>query len=239
MVTWIQSPNLSKSSLPDRVQHVTQFIRGAEHQYRRPSGSVELLAVSKARPAAVIRSVYKCGIRQFGESYPDEAISKQQQLTDLAICWHFVGRIQSNKTAVIAARFDWVHSIDRLKIAIRLNSQRPDHLPALNICIQVNVDREPSKGGIIASEIQDLTHQVRELPRLRLRGLMCIPAPRQGLAAQRRPFALLAELFNQANDNGADLDTLSMGMTNDAEAAIAEGATMVRLGTALFGLRTE
>lgn len=238
MVHKIQRLNLNKSSLPDRLKHVTQVIREAERKYRGQPGSVELLAVSKTQPADIIKSAYKLGVHQFGESYLDEAINKQQQLIDLDICWHFIGRIQSNKTAEIATRFDWAHSIDRLKIAHRLNDQRPNSLPPINVCLQINVDHEPNKAGVNIDQAADLLSKMKQLPRLHLRGLMCIPAPRKGFDAQRIPYARLSELYKKLNNNGAELDTLSIGMSQDTEAAIAEGATLVRIGSALFGPRS-
>lgn len=210
--------------------------RAADH-YQRQSSDICLLAVSKRKPLEDIREAYRCGQRDFGENYLQEAQQKIQDLADLNICWHFIGAIQSNKTRVIAEHFDWVHCVDRLKIAQRLNEQRPDSRPPLNICIQVNVDLEESKAGIPLEEVPALSRQISQLPNIRLRGLMAIPARASNFEAQREPFAKLRQAFEQMQSNGIDCDTLSMGMSHDIEAAIAEGSTLVRIGTAIFGER--
>ena len=209
----------------------------AADRYQRDSADIGLLAVSKRKPIEDIREAYRCGQRQFGENYLQEAQQKIQTLTDLDISWHFIGAIQSNKTRVIAAHFDWVHCVDRLKIAQRLSEQRPASLQPLNICIQVNVDLEESKAGIALEKVPELSQQISQLPNIRLRGLMAIPAPSTSLEAQRKPFAKLRLAFEQMQQGGLDCDTLSIGMSHDIEAAIAEGSTLVRIGTAIFGER--
>jgi len=218
-----------------RFQTVLARIRAAELQFQRPPGSVRLLAVSKTQPAAAVAAVAAAGQRCFGENYLQEALDKMAELAALNLEWHFIGPIQANKTRSIAEHFAWVHSVDRLKIAERLNAQRPDDRPPLNICLEVNIDREPSKHGFTESELAEVARAVAALPRLQLRGLMAIPAPATDFAAQRQPFARLREWKERLNIEG--LDTLSMGMSDDLEAAIAEGATWVRIGTALFGPR--
>jgi len=200
----------------------------------RDPADVGLLAVSKTQPAAAIREAFAAGLRDFGENYLQEALDKQAALADLALTWHFIGPIQSNKTKPIAEHFAWVHSVDRLKIAQRLSDQRPAGLPPLNVCLQVNVSGEASKSGCAPEDLQPLAQAVAGLPRLHLRGLMCIPAPSDDPAEQHAAFARLRALRDAL---GLGLDTLSMGMSQDLEAAIAEGATWVRIGTALFGAR--
>lgn len=196
-----------------------------------------LLAVSKTFPATAIREAYAAGQRVFGESYVQEALGKIAALRDLVLEWHFIGPIQSNKTRAIAENFAWAHGVDRLKVAERLSDQRPHNLPPLNICLQVNVSGEDSKSGVDPAAACELAQQIANLPRLKLRGLMAIPAPAKELSEQRKPFALLRELLQQMNTLGLQLDTLSMGMSDDLEAAILEGATIVRVGTAIFGGR--
>ena len=203
----------------------------------RPAGAVALLAVSKTFPAQAVREAYAAGQRAFGENYVQEALDKIEALRDLALEWHFIGPIQSNKTRDIAENFAWVHGVDRLKIAQRLSEQRPANMPPLNICLQVNVSGEASKSGIAPQEVAVLAREVVKLPNLRLRGLMAIPAPADDAAEQRLPFAQMNALLHQLNAGGLHLDTLSMGMSHDYPAAIAEGATMVRIGTAIFGKR--
>ena len=218
-----------------RFQTVLARIRAAERQFQRSPGSVGLLAVSKTHPASAVATLAALGQRHFGENYLQEALDKIADLAALDLEWHFIGPIQANKTRSIAEHFAWVHSLDRLKIAERLNAQRPDDLPPLNVCLEVNIDREPSKHGFDERELADIAQAVAALPRLRLRGLMAIPAPAADFAAQRLPFARLRDW--QERLQMAGLDTLSMGMSDDLEAAIAEGATLVRIGTALFGPR--
>lgn len=220
-----------------RLHTVLGRIRAAEQRFQRPPGAVRLLAVGKTQPAAAIAALAAAGQRDFGENYFQEALDKMTELATLELEWHFIGPMQANKTRGIAEHFAWVHSVDRLKIAERLSAQRPDHLPPLNVCLQVNIDREPTKHGLDEAELAEVAHAVATLPRLRLRGLMAIPAPAAEFAAQRRPFARLRKLWERLADAGLVLDTLSAGMSDDLEAAIAEGATLVRIGTALFGSR--
>jgi PLP dependent protein len=205
----------------------------------RPVQSVTLLVVSKTFGAPAVREAFTAGERRFGENHVQEGVDKIAALADLRgqIEWHLIGPLQSNKTRVVAEQFDWVHSVDRLKIAQRLSAQRPAHLPPLQVCLQVNVSGEASKSGLAASELAGVAHAVAELPRLKLRGLMAIPEPATGWADQRRPHRALRELLESLQSQGLPLDTLSMGMTADLEAAIAEEATIVRVGTAIFGRR--
>ncbi|KUJ92227.1 MAG: alanine racemase domain-containing protein [Pseudomonas sp. 63_8] len=222
------------STIAENIAKVGARIREAAQASQRNFADIGLLAVSKTKPAEAIREAHAAGLRDFGENYLQEALEKQTQLADLPLIWHFIGPIQSNKTRPIAEHFDWVHSVDRLKIAQRLSEQRPAHLPALNICLQVNVSGEQSKSGCSPEELTALARAVVALPNLRLRGLMAIPEPTDDVAAQHAAFARLRQL---RDDLALDLDTLSMGMSQDLEAAIAEGATWVRIGTALFGAR--
>jgi pyridoxal phosphate enzyme (YggS family) len=203
----------------------------------RDPASVTLVAVSKGKPAESLRSAATLGVTDFGESYVQEAIPKLDQLTGLNVQWHFIGGVQSNKTRIIAERFQWVHSIDRLSTARRLSDQRPFHAAPLNVCVQVALIPESTKGGIAPAALAGLALQIAGLPRLRLRGLMCVPPPQPDTAAERRVFAGLRQLLEELNAAGQHLDTLSMGMSGDFESAIAEGATHVRVGTALFGSR--
>ena len=222
------------STIAENIAKVGVRIREAAQASQRDCATVGLLAVSKTKPAEAIRQAFAAGTRDFGENYLQEALEKQVELSDLPLTWHFIGPIQSNKTKPIAEHFAWVHSVDRLKIAQRLSDQRPAHLPPLNICLQVNVSGEASKSGCNPDELPDLAQAVTQLPNLRLRGLMTIPEPTDAPSEQRAAFARLRELQQGLN---LDLDTLSMGMSHDLEAAIAEGATWVRIGTALFGAR--
>jgi len=203
---------------------------------RKPA-EIKLIAVSKTRPADDIRYAYDHGQKYFGESYCQEAIEKIEELKDCAIEWHFVGPIQSNKTRLIASHFDWVHSVDRLKIARRLNEQRPPHLPPLNICLQVNISGESSKSGLHPDELLATARSISALPRLRLRGLMAIPARTNDTQQQLKTFTAIATAQDQLIAQGLTLDSLSMGMSDDLEAAIMAGATMVRVGSAIFGKR--
>ena len=225
-------------TLAARLQTVLAQIRTAEQRFQRPSGAVRLLAVGKTQPAAAIAALAAAGQRDFGENYLQEALDKISELAALELEWHFIGPVQANKTRGIAEHFAWVHSVDRLKIAERLSMQRPTHLPPLNVCLQVNIDREASKQGLDEVEVVEIAHMVAALPQLRLRGLMAIPAPAVQFTDQRRSFARLRELSERLVATGLPLDTLSMGMSDDLEAAIAEGATLVRIGTALFGPRS-
>lgn len=226
------------STIADNITQVAERIRSACLAVQRAPHSVQLLAVSKTKPAAALREAYAAGLRDFGENYLQEALGKQQELADLPLSWHFIGPIQSNKTRAIAEHFAWVHSVDRLKIAQRLSEQRPAELPPLNICIQVNVSGEASKSGCSPEDLPALASAISALPRLQLRGLMAIPEPTEDRAAQDAAFAAVQALNNQLRDSlKLPLDTLSMGMSHDLEAAIAQGATWVRIGTALFGAR--
>ena len=225
------------TSISERLQAIRTGIRQAESAAGRAPDSVQLLAVSKTKPATDIREAYAAGQRLFGENYVQEALGKMEELTDLALEWHFIGPIQSNKTRPIAEHFDWVHGIDRLKIAQRLDDARPDHLPPLNVCIEVNVSGEDSKEGVAPEEVASLAAAIVQLPRLRLRGLMTIPAPTHDPSLQQLPFRRMRELQGSLLAHGYPLDTLSMGMSEDYPAAIAEGATIVRVGTAIFGAR--
>lgn len=206
----------------------------------RPADAARLLAVSKTKPGDMIREAWHLGQREFGENYVQEALDKQAELAELdPIVWHFIGPLQSNKTRDVAEHFAWVHSVDREKIARRLNDQRPEEMGPLDICLQVNVSHEASKSGVSLEGLPALAEAVQAMPRLRLRGLMTIPAPAEGLDAQRVPFARLREALEKLRERFPDapLDTLSMGMSADLEAAVLEGATLLRLGTAIFGER--
>lgn len=225
------------SSIAQSLEKIRNRVTVLERQYGRPPGAVRVLAVSKTKPAEAVRAAFEAGQRDFGENHVQDALTKLDALTDLDLVWHFIGPIQSNKTRIVAARFDWVHSLDRKKIARRLNDQRPADRPPLNVCIQVNVSGESSKSGVEPNEVDALADVVSTLPRLKLRGLMTLPRPCDDLDRQRRPFAELRRLQEALIQDGYTLDTLSMGMTNDMQAAIAEGATMVRIGTAIFGAR--
>ena len=222
------------STLADNLSAISARIASAAQAAGRDPASVQLLAVSKTKPASAIREIHAAGVCDFGENYLQEALTKQQALSDLPLIWHFIGPIQSNKTKAIAEHFDWVHSVDRLKIAQRLSEQRPAGLAPLNICLQVNVSGEDSKSGCASADLPALAKAVAALPNLRLRGLMAIPEPTDDRAAQEAAFATLRQLQEGL---GLGLDTLSMGMSHDLEAAIAQGATWVRIGTALFGAR--
>ena len=222
------------STIAANISTLESRIRTAALAAQRAPDSVGLLAVSKTKPADAVREAYAAGLRDFGENYLQEALGKQAQLSDLPLCWHFIGPIQSNKTRAIAENFAWVHSVDRLKIAQRLSEQRPESLEPLNICIQVNVSGEASKSGCTPDDLPTLAAAISELPRLKLRGLMAIPEPTDDRDAQIAAFAAVRTLQETLN---LPLDTLSMGMSHDLEAAIAQGATWVRIGTALFGAR--
>lgn len=221
------------------LRRVQQRILTSEQRFQRPPGSVSLLAVSKAKPARLVREAAEAGQAAFGENYVQEAVAKIDALQDLELHWHFIGPVQSNKTRVIAARFLWVHSVDRLKIARRLSLQRSGEMPPLNVCLQVNVSGESSKSGVTPDALMPLALAVADLPHLRLRGLMAIPRYAADFDAQRAAFRAVRAAFEALNAQGLALDTLSMGMTNDMEAAIAEGATLVRIGTAIFGPREK
>jgi PLP dependent protein len=225
--------------LEDRWVQVEQRLREACRQAGRDRGALRLIAVSKARSLEEIRELHALGQRPFAENYVQEFVAKHDVLTDLDPPpeWHFIGALQANKTRAVAERADWVHGIDRLKTAERLSRQRPAGTPPLQVCLQVDLSGEPAKGGVPPQEVGPLAESVAGLPNLVLRGLMAIPAPARDLGAQRRPFARLRELRDTLNARGLALDTLSMGMSDDLEAAVLEGATLVRIGTALFGPR--
>ncbi|MEQ9464198.1 MAG: YggS family pyridoxal phosphate-dependent enzyme [Haliea sp.] len=226
----------------DRLRHninrLLERVRLGAEKSQRKADSVRVLAVSKTRPADDVRRAAALGLRDFGENYLQEALDKIAALTDLDLCWHFIGPIQSNKTRPIATHFQWVHSIDRLKVARRLSEQRPPELPDLQVCLQVNISDEASKSGVSLADLPALAREVAQLPRLRLRGLMAIPAASPDPAQQRRPFAALREALASLQQENPGLDTLSMGMSGDLEAAVAEGATIVRVGTDIFGPRS-
>lgn len=221
--------------LAERLARIQETIREFETRHGRVAGSVALLAVSKRQPVSAIEAACAAGQRSFGENYLQEALTKISALATFPIEWHFIGPVQGNKTADVAANFSWVHTIDRLRIAERLSAQRPAHLPPLNVLIQINVSGEDSKHGIAADALPALAAEVAGLPRLKLRGLMTLPAPNPDFGAQRAAFAVLREL---AASSAVAMDSLSMGTSDDYEAAIAEGSTMVRLGTVLFGPRS-
>jgi len=222
------------------IQQVRARIAEACALAQRPVQSVTLLCVAKTFSADAVREAHAAGERRFGENYVQEGIDKIAALGDLRseLEWHLIGPLQSNKTRVVAEQFDWVHSVDRLKIAQRLSEQRPAELAPLQVCLQVNISGEASKSGLAVDEVATVAHEVARLPRLQLRGLMAIPEPAQDLQAQRRPHAALRELLARLQRDGLALDTLSMGMTADLEAAVIEGATIVRVGTAIFGGRS-
>ena len=227
------------ASIAGKLQQVSERIALACAAAQRPVQSVTLLAVSKTFGADAIRNACAAGQRAFGESYVQEALAKIAALADLRpeIEWHLIGPLQGNKTREVAACFDWVQSLDRLKVAERLSAQRPSGLPPLQVCLQVNLDGQASKSGVAPAELPALAHAVAALPNLCLRGLMSIPEPAADFAAQRAPHRALRELFDVLRAEGLPLDSLSMGMSADLEAAIAEGATIVRIGTAVFGAR--
>lgn len=222
-----------RAGIKTRLHTILQQIHQAEEKYHRQSGDVSLLAVSKKHSAENIREAFLAGQKKFAENYLQEALQKQQELHDLPIEWHFIGTIQSNKTKLIAEHFDWVHSINRIDIAKRLNNQRPTHLNPLNICIEVNIDEEPSKSGVLPDDLVPLAQNLIALKHLNLRGLMIIPEKNNSMLA----FQKTAMLQQQLIHSGFSLDALSMGMSNDFDAAIAAGSTIVRIGTAIFGER--
>lgn len=227
------------SSIADNIASVCERIRHLEEQYERTSNSVMLLAVSKRQDSNKIREAFAAGIDDFGENYLQEALLKMQQLSDLELIWHFIGPIQANKTRGLAENFQWVHSVDRAKIAHRLSEQRPADQSPLNICVQVNLSGEETKSGTSLSQAEALCDVIEGLPQIQLRGLMAIPEPLAHNQQQRQCFASLAEEFDRLAPRYSRFDTLSMGMSGDFEAAIAEGSTLVRIGTAVFGPRTS
>lgn len=225
--------------LRSRLQETRTRIASAASKHGRPPDSVRLLAISKSQPHEAIRALAELGQRDFGENYLQEALPKIAALSDLELTWHFTGQLQSNKTRPVAQHFDWVHTVDRERIAVRLNDQRPHYALPLNVCIQVRLVEEPGKGGVAPSELLPLAQRIRELPKLALRGLMCIPPPSSDFETQRARFEELARYQRELIAQGFELDTLSMGMSDDFEAAIAAGATWVRIGTAIFGPRSR
>lgn len=230
---------MTNGLITENIAAIRQRIRVAETEYNRQQGAVTLMAVSKTRSANEVAVAAEAGIVDIGENYLQEALDKQAQLTDRGLCWHFIGPIQSNKTRAIAEHFDWAHSLDRIKIARRLNEQRPSDLPPLNICLQVNLSQEDSKSGFAPQAVLAAAEDIAQLPRLALRGLMAIPQASDDEAQQRRSFAALRELLEEIKHAlpAQPLDTLSMGMSGDMAAAIAEGATIVRIGSDIFGPR--
>ena len=224
-------------NIAENIPTLTQKIREYEDLYKRPSGSVSLLAVSKKQTQDKIRQAAAVGIRSFGENYLQEALHKIKSLTDMDLSWHFLGSIQTNKTRKIAEYFDWVQSVDREKIAYRLSSQRPESSPPLNVCVQIKLSNEEKKTGAEVEHATKLCNLIASLPNLQLRGLMAIPAPLPDLESQRTCFRRLKLAFTNLKKSHSSIDTLSMGMSNDFEAAVAEGSTMVRLGSAIFGPR--
>jgi pyridoxal phosphate enzyme (YggS family) len=228
---------IGPQNLTLHVNHVRSRIRSAAIAAGRDPESITLVAVTKAKTAESVRLAATAGVTDFGENYLQEAQAKMERLADLKLKWHFIGGIQSNKTRAIAERFDWVQSVDRFGVARRLSEQRPFHAPPLNVCIQVALVPEPTKGGVAPDELGTLAAAIAGLPRLKLRGLMCVPPPQANAAAERGVFASLRMALEDLNAGGLELDTLSMGMSGDFESAIAEGATLVRIGTALFGTR--
>lgn len=227
------------SVIANNLQAVRARIDAAARRAGRPKEAVGLLAVSKTWPASCVREAAMAGQRAFGENYVQEAADKIAATADLPLEWHFIGPLQANKTRIVAEHFAWVHSVDRLRIAERLSAQRPAGLPPLQVCVQVNVSGEASKSGCAPDDAAALCQAVAALPNLALRGLMAIPEPADEEAAQREPFRRLRSLFDAIRAGGLPLDTLSMGMTHDLEAAIAEGSTIVRIGTAIFGERKQ
>lgn len=224
------------NTISSHLQHILATIQSVR-EAGRCSQQVQLLAVSKAQSALLVREAYAAGQRAFGENYLQEALEKQAQLSDLAIEWHFIGPIQSNKTLLIAQNFAWVHSLDRLKIAQRLHAARPTNQPPLQVCIQLNVDSEASKGGVAIDELAALAAEIVKLPQLKLRGLMAIPQPSRDIDQQRAQFKQVRQCYDALNATGYALDTLSIGMSDDYPIAIEQGASIVRIGSALFGAR--
>lgn len=225
------------TTISANLQAVLARIGEAARRCGRQPEEISLVAVSKTWPGSYVQEAARAGQKAFGENYVQEGVDKVRETALPDLEWHFIGPLQSNKTRLVAEAFQWVHSVDRLKIAERLSQQRPAHLPPLQICLQVNISNEDSKSGVPEEDVASLAQQIAYLPRLKLRGLMTIPAPAPEFAQQRAPFRRLRELYEQLNRNGFALDTLSMGMSNDIEAAIAEGSTLVRVGTAIFGER--
>lgn len=227
----------ASQNLRDQWEDTRKRIATAAIKWGRLCDSVGLVAISKGHPASALRMVAGFGQRDFGENYLQEAVPKLQALADLPLTWHFTGQLQANKTRIVAEHFQWVHTLERERIAVRLNEQRPHYAPPLNVCLQVSLVDEPGKGGVPPEQLLDLAHNVAKLPKLKLRGLMCIPPPRDSFEEQRALFDQLAACQRRLVEAGFELDTLSMGMSADLEAAVAAGATWVRIGTAIFGVR--
>ncbi|MFK8047341.1 MAG: YggS family pyridoxal phosphate-dependent enzyme [Halioglobus sp.] len=230
---------MTEPIISDNIAKLLERVRLAAQKSQRDKATVKVLAVSKTRPSEAIRRAHECGLSDFGENYLQEALEKVEELSDLELNWHFIGPIQSNKTKLIAENFDWVHSIDRAKVARRLSEQRPTHLPPLQTCIQVNISREYSKSGVSLEELPFLAKELRRLPGITLRGLMAIPAETDDFEYQSGEFGRLRTAMENLKDIVPEMDTLSMGMSQDMEAAITEGSTMVRIGTAIFGPRNK
>ncbi len=230
---------MNKATIASQISKVLTRIEAAASQASRRSDEITLIAVSKTKPAEAIEAAAACGLQHFGENYLQEALDKIETLHELDLTWHFIGPIQSNKTRPIAEHFDWVHSVDRLKIAQRLSDQRPAHLGPLNICLQVNISNEDTKSGVSADQAPELAKAITTLPNIRLRGVMAIPKPSDDPAVQTGVFEEIVTLFNALRQTIPELDTLSMGMSQDLEAAIAAGSTMVRIGTDIFGARNR
>ena len=230
---------MSNLMVQKNIESLFEKLRKYEQRYNRKKFSVNLLAVSKKQSIDCVRNAYENGLTHFGENYASEAIEKIEGLKDYPITWHFIGPIQANKTRLLAANFDWIQSVDRGKIAHRLNNQRPIEKKPLNICIQVKISDEPTKSGVSMSQLHPLCVLIDSLPRLRLRGLMAIPAPKTGLMAQQLVYEPLKDTFSQLRAEFSTLDTLSIGMSDDFEAAIAQNSTLVRIGTSLFGKRPD
>ena len=226
------------NQIPERLKRVLERIDAAAAACGRRAEQIGLLAVSKTKPAEAIRAAYEAGQTRFGENYVQEALEKMEQLQDLDIEWHYIGGIQSNKTRLIAHAFAWVHGVASLKHARRLSEQRPSDMPLLNLCLQINISGESSKQGVTPEEARGLAREIARLPNIRLRGLMALPEPTDDTQRQHLAFSGVRALFDELRRDGHDLDTLSMGMSGDLEAAIQEGSTMVRIGTAIFGART-
>ncbi len=230
---------MTEPTISDNIAKLFERVRLAAQKNQRDKATVKVLAVSKTRPCEAIRTAHEYGLSEFGENYLQEALEKIEELSDLELTWHFIGPIQSNKCKLIAENFDWVHSVDRAKTARILSEQRPTHLPPLQICIQVNISREYSKSGVSLEELPFLAKELRRLPGITLRGLMAIPAPTDDFEYQSGEFARLRTAMENLKDIVPEMDTLSMGMSQDMEAAIAEGSTMVRIGTDVFGPRNK
>ena len=223
--------------MPARLEKIQASIATAAQRAGRQAADITLIAVSKGQPADRVAEARSCGLTDFGENYLQEALAKMDGLAPAGLTWHFIGRLQTNKTRAVAERFDWVHTVDRLKVAERLAEQRPRTAAPLNICLQVRLAEEETKGGILPVDLPSLARAVQDLPALRLRGLMCLPPPSPDPTVQRGYFAELRRLQDDLNQSGLSLDVLSMGMSHDFESAILEGATHIRVGTALFGSR--